>query len=120
MTERAGASDLLVKVLERTRQGKLQWKVTLDGDAIQIYFVKIANIKVAVQTTEFDFRGYNRGDPEFIVYDDDDAELDFIATSTDGGLWYSELHDLLQAARRSARDASGKYAAALAELDRVG
>lgn len=120
MADDAGTTDLLVKVLERTQQGKLSWEMMRDDDDSYVYFVEIAKIKIAVRQAEFGFRGYNRGDPEFIVYDADDTELDYITTSTDGGFWHSELHELLRVARLSARKATGKYAAALAELDRTG
>ena len=91
-----------------------------DDDDIPVYFVDIANIRVEVKELEIGFRGYNKGDPEFIVYDADGEELDSITTMTRGGLWNVELLDLARLARLSARGASGKYAAALEELDHTG
>ena len=120
MTTSVGTSDLLVKVLERSREDKIPWETVRDDDDIPIYYFTIADLKIEVRTPEYGIRGYNRGDPEFVVADADGTELDSITTSTDGGLWYSELLDLLRVARLYARRATGKYAAALEALDRTG
>ena len=109
--------DLLNKILQRTREGRVHWEMDHDDDGIPFYSVGIANIRVAVKELELGFGGYNKGDPEFIVYDADGAELDSITTMTDGGLWNVELLDLARLARLSARGAPGKYAAALEKLD---
>ena len=120
MTTDTATSDLLKKILQRTREEKVHWEMNRDDDDIPLYSVRIANIKVEVREPNSGFGGYNKGDPEFIVYDADDAELDSITTMTRGGLWNVELLDLARLARLSARGASGKYAAALEELDRTG
>ena len=112
--------DLLRKILLRTREGKVRWERIPGNDDLPSYSYAIANIKVEVREPNYDFRGYNKSDPEFIVYDDDGVELDSITTMTNGGLWNVELLELARLARLSARGASDKYAAALKALDQTG
>ena len=113
MTPRTGTPELLVKVLERTREGKLTWELTRSKS----YLVRIASLRAEVIDPD---RPPFRGEAQFIVYDSDGSELDSITTKTDGGFWNVELLELVRLARLSARGASGKYAAALEALDRTG
>lgn len=120
MTTDRATADLLNKILQRTREGRVPWKLVPALDGTPVYSVNIANLELVVREPESGFRGYNQGDPEFIVYDTDDSELDSISTMTRGGFWNTELLELARLARLSARGASGKYAAALEALDSTG
>ena len=108
----ATMTDVLAKLLDRTRAGKVPWKPTNHDDT---FVAMVGQVSVVI---DMDWRGIGSDMPTLRILDSNGRLVDWINVDTgDGSVHKRDLDELYQMARRDALVTGTELDDLLAALD---